>query len=306
MKIWLAQHLDALIRAGRRLAMTPFNTLLSLIAIGIMLALPASSQMLLGNTLRFVRDTEGPAASTTAQISLFMQIEAERRDSTAMTAKLKEHPGIAALRFVSRDETLKRMQDDPSLRDVLSALPHNPYPDTFIITPHDDNPVAMERLRDELAQWPGVEHVQLDSAWVRRLDAMLRLGRMAVALLGALLGVGLVAIVFTTLRLQVLAQRAEIEVCQMLGATDAYIRRPFHYFGLLQGLAGGLVAWGIVYAITLALRLPVAELAALYGVKLALQPLPLGDSLSLFGLAAGLGWFGAALSVGRTLRHTGR
>ena len=98
----------------------------------------------------------------------------------------------------------------------------------------------------ELRKLPRVEHVQLDSAWVQRLDALLRLGRTAVVLLASLLGVGLMAITFNAIRLQVLTSRAEIEVSRLLGATDAFIRRPYYWFGTLQGLLGGVIAWAIV------------------------------------------------------------
>jgi len=207
---------------------------------------------------------------------------------------------------VPRGETLKRFQAGDGLAEVIAVLPNNPFPDAFVVTPrdpHDDGPSAMEQLRDELGLWPKVEHVQLDSAWVRRLDALLRLGRTGVTLLAVLLGIGLVATTFTTIRLQVLTQRAEIEVSRLLGATDAFICRPFYYFGALQGLLGGIGAWLIVLAVTLALRGPVAELAGLYGASTSLQPLTVKDGLILLGFSAALGWLGAALSLVRHLRE---
>jgi cell division transport system permease protein len=158
-------------------------------------------------------------------------------------------------------------------------------------------------MRAEFAQYPKVEHVQLDSAWVKKLDALLRLARIAVTFLAVVLGIALIAITFNTIRLQILTQGAEIEVSRLLGATDAFIRRPFYYFGALQGLAGGLVAWIAVLFATLLLRGPVAELASLYGIEFALHILPLADSALLFGLAALLGWLGARLSLSRHLRE---
>jgi cell division transport system permease protein len=305
MNAWLIQHLKALHWAWQRLAAAPVNTLLSLLAIGIALALPAGGQMLLDNTLQFVRgalNSSETGTSTAPQISLFMKLDAERSATDGIASRLQKHAAVKSVHFVAREATLKRMQADPGLREVIASLPKNPYPDAFIINPQDDGPDAMEALRAELSQWPQVEHVQLDSAWVRRLDAMLRLGRLAVTLLAALLGAGLIAITFTTLRLQILSRRSEIDVCRLLGATDAFIRRPFYYFGFLQGLAGGIVAWLIVFAITQLLREPVAQLATLYDATLILQPLSMRDSLLLLALASLLGWFGAALSLGRYLR----
>ena len=289
---WLHQHRDAFLLALRRLTATPLNTLLSLLAIGIALALPAGGQMLVANVLHLAQGS-APAP----QISLFMALDAPRAATEDVGARLQKHPGVKAARLVTREDTLARMRSSEGLGEVIDILPKNPFPDAFVIDPKDDAPAAMESLAKELKKLPRVEHVQLDSAWVRRLDALLKLGRTGVILLGVLLGVGLIAITFNTIRLQVLTQRAEIEVSRLLGATDGYIRRPFYYFGILQGLLGGLLAWIIVWLATLWLAGPVGELAQLYSIDFALAPLTRGDSLLLVALAAGLGGLGAMLSL---------
>jgi cell division transport system permease protein len=204
---------------------------------------------------------------------------------------------------VPREETLARMKAAEGLGEVIDMLPNNPFPDAFVIDPKNDAPAAMESLAQELKKLPRVEHVQLDSAWARRLDALLRLGRTGVLLLAALLGIGLVAITFTTIRLQVLTQRQEIDVSRLLGATDSYIHRPFYYFGTLQGLLGGAIAWAIVAATALWLRGPIGELAQLYGLDFTLRALAGRDAALLLAFAAGLGWLGASLSLRQHLRE---
>jgi cell division transport system permease protein len=292
MSAWLAQHRDAFRTAIKRLVASPVNTLLSLLAIGIAAALPAGGQMLLANALQLARN-----AAPTPQISLFMDMNADKRAGEDIQARLKEHPGVKSFRFIPREETLARMKANEGLADIIEALPRNPFPDALTVLPADDRPEAMEQLAAELRKLPKISLVQLDSDWARRLSALLKIGRTAVLLLALLLGVGLVAITFNTIRLQVMSRRAEIDLSRLLGATDAFIRRPFHYFGVLLGLAGGLVAWLIVAGATLWLKEPVAELAQLYSLDFALRPLPLPDSLALLAAAAGLGWLGAALSL---------
>ncbi|HEX8963210.1 MAG TPA: permease-like cell division protein FtsX [Rhodocyclaceae bacterium] len=290
--VWLHQHRDALLLALRRLTATPVNTLLSLLAIGIALALPAGGQMLLANVLHLASGT-----APSPQISLFMSLDAPRAATEEVGNRLKQNAEIKAARLVPREDTLARMRASEGLGDVIDILPKNPFPDAFVIDPKDDAPAAMEALAKELKKLPRVEHVQLDSAWVRRLDALLKLGRTGVAMLAVLLGVGLIAITFNTIRLQVLTQRAEIEVSRLLGATDAYIRRPFYYFGILQGMLGGVVAWAIVRLAAAWLAAPVGEIAQLYSIDFALAPLSQWDSLLLVALAAGLGGLGAMLSL---------
>jgi cell division transport system permease protein len=292
MSAWLLQHGQALRLALRRLVATPVNTLLSLLAIGIALALPAGGQMLLANALQLARN-----AAPAPQISLYLDLGADRRAVQDVEARLKAHPSVKSARLIAREETLARMKASEGLGDVIEALPKNPFPDAFVITPADDAPQAMEQLAAELRKLPKIGHVQLDSDWVRRLDALLRIGRTGVLLLMLLLGAGLVAVTFNTIRLQVLSGRAEIEVSRLLGATDAFIRRPFQYHGALLGLLGGLVAWLLVAGTTLWLAAPVAEVASLYRSGFVLQPLSATDSLALLAGAAALGWLGASLSV---------
>ena len=292
MRAWLSHHQDAALLALRRLAAAPINSLLSLLAIGITLALPAGGQMLLANSLHLTGTR--PALP---QISVFMATNAERQAATDIGARLGKTAGVSQTQFLPREATLARMKSGAGLRDVIEALPANPFPDAFVVSVADESPAAMERLAVEFRQWPKVEHVQLDSAWVRRLDALLRLGRTAVMLLAALLGAGLIAISFGIIRMQVLTQRAEIEVSRLLGATDGYIQRPFLYYGVLLGLGGGIVAWLLVGAAAFWLRTPLAELAGLYELSLTLQTLDLRDSALLLGFAASLGWLGATMSL---------
>lgn len=298
MKGWLLHHKQASSQALRRLAGTPLNTLLGALVLGIALALPAAGEMLLANFLRLAQ-----RVAATPQISVFMALDAANREVAEIESLLRKHPQTREVRLVQREDTLKRFKESEGLAEVIESLPRNPFPDAFVVVPRDESPAALEAMRAEFAKYPRVEHVQLDSAWVKKLDALLRLARLAVTLLAAVLGVALVAVTFNTIRLQILTQQEEIEVSRLLGATDAFIRRPFYYFGALQGLAGGLVAWSAVLIATLLLRGPVADLAALYGIEFALHILPLADSVLLFGLAALLGWAGAWLSLTRHLRN---
>ncbi len=244
------------------------------------------------------------SASSTVmpQISVFMAGDADARATREIAERLKHVGGVRQVEFLPREATRARLKSTEGLRGVIEALPDNPFPDAFVVTPGDTAPAALEQLAGEFRQWPHVEHVQLDSAWLQRLDALFRLGRTGLILLATLLGLGLIAITFNVIRLQILVSRAEIEVSQLLGATDRFIRRPFLYFGALLGLGGGGSAVLLVLAATLWLRAPLAELMQLYGIALVLQPLSVADTLALLGCAAVLGWSGAALSLRQFLR----
>jgi cell division transport system permease protein len=275
-----------------------------MLGIGIALALPAAGYVLLGHVTTLAQGSTGFKA--TPQITVFLPVDTERKAALAIAAQLKAEPAVAHTQLLAREDTLARMQASGGLADAIGALPKNPFPDAIVITPADDAPAAIDALAATLRnakEWRGIEHVQVDADWARRLAAFIRLAKTGMLLLASLLGVGLLAIVFNTIRLQALTRRAEVEVSHLLGATDGFIRRPFLWHGTLLGLAGGLIAWLIVAAAILWLRLPIAELASLYGIDLMLAlPGPQVSAL-LFGTAAVLGWLGATLSIGQHLRR---
>lgn len=299
MTAWLAQHLAALRDALRRLAASPLNTALSLLVIGIAMTLPAAGWVVLDN-LRAV--TRG--ASSAQQISLFMTLDAGKREIGEIEARLRDAKA-GTWRHVPKDEALKRLQSSEGMAEIVASLPRNPLPDGFVVEPADAQPESIERLAKTFAGWPKVAHVQLDSAWVKRFDAFLRIGKLVVTLLAGLFAGALVAVTFNTIRLQILAQGAEIEVAKLIGATDAFISRPFHYFGALQGALGGLLAALLVATGVHLLATPVAELAVLYGGDFSLHGLSLGDTALLAAAGALLGWLGARISVAIHLRRIG-
>lgn len=269
---------------------------LNALVIGIALALPSGGYALLGS----VRVATA-ASALEPQLSLFLRVEATRAEAEALGAKLKADSRMREVRFVPREQALKDLQAIEGLADVVAALNSNPLPDSFVLRPKSADPAALEALAGGLRGLPAVAVVQVDSVWARRLGALAGTARLAIALLAALLAFGLVAITFNTIRLQILTQRAEIEIAKLIGATDAFIRRPFLYLGALQGLAGGLVALVILWGSFSALNVGVAELAASYGSGFRLALLSPGDAFAVALFSCGLGWFGAFMSVSKYL-----
>ena len=296
---WLGDHLLAAQRAARQLAGNLIGSLLTALVIGIALALPAGGLLLLDNAGRALGEASGRP-----EISIFMNEKAGRATSDEIARRLQADSRIASQRYVPRDEALKQLADS-GLADVIEDLPDNPLPDAFVVTPRGEDPALFNELRETFSGWPEVAHVQLDSAWIERLHALLELGRKAVALLAALLASALVIVTFNTIRLQLLTQRAEIEVSRLLGATDRYIRRPFLWQGALQGMLGGLVAWALLGAMVDALAGPVSRLAASYGTVFTLRWPDAPQVVTMLGMVAALGLLGALLSVNRHLKTAG-
>lgn len=296
MSAWLAHHWHAFTLSLKRLLGSPLSTLLNVAVIGIAFSLPTGVYVMLDN----LRALSGQIDSA-PQLSLFLQLDAGKQEVAQIEARLRRHPAVARFEFVPRDKALQQIKRGTGLSEVVDSLKQNPLPDAFVVNAKDTAPGVLESLRSEMLKWPTAEYVQLDSAWAKRLDAMLRLGRLAVLILATLLAFALVAVTFNTIRLQILTQRDEIEVAKLIGATNRFIRRPFLYFGAMQGLAGGAAAWGIVALAIQLLNGSLGELAQLYSISFRLGHLALGDSLSLLLFSAWLGWLGAWLSVARHL-----
>ena len=296
MKTWLRDNGRALRDAGVRLRASPLESLLNVVVIGVALSLPAGLYLNLSRLQSFTRQL-----SSDPQISIFLELDAGAGDLANVEQQLRANAQIGSWRFIPRDRALADLKRSGGLSEVLDNLKQNPLPDAFVATARENKPELLDRLRDEAAGWSKVAHVQVDSEWARRLDAALRLGRTAAAILGGLLSAALVAVTFNTIRLQILTRREEIEVSKLIGATNPFIRRPFLYFGALQGLAGGLAAWLIVEVAAFLLNRDLVAMSTLYSADFRLPGLSLDDAASLLAFSAVLGWLGAWLSVTRHL-----
>lgn len=292
----LNQHMGVARIALTRMFASPVAGFFNILVIGIALSLPAGMYVLLQNAQGLVEQL-----SASPQISLFLTMDATEDDIAKLREQLAQRGDISNIEFVSRTEALNKLGQSTGLDDVIAGLESNPLPDAYVISPKSNNAKSLDELRNVLQRLPKVELAQLDSAWAYKLEAILDFARIAVLVLASLLSLGLIAITFNTIRLQILTQRDEIQVSKLIGATDAFIRRPFLYFGAMQGLLGGIAAWLIIVLSLLLLKSPLATLSQLYASNFNLQPLTLSDSLSLLLFSVYLGWLGAWLSVARHL-----
>lgn len=292
MKVWLIHHSLAFRLALKRLSDMPFASLLGILVIGLVFSLPAGGYMLLGNLQTVFGQISGAP-----QLSLFLALDARVTDIQEIEENLRKHPKIKDFTFVSKDEALRQLRQNTDLGKVIDNLDKNPLPDAFVVNTHHTSPEILEQLRDETSKWSKVEYVQLDSAWAKRLHAFLGLGQSVLLILASLLGLALIAIVYNTTRLQILTMQDEIGISRLIGATHSFIRRPFLYFGAIQGTLGGIVAWLIIAVCIHMVNDGLADLVRLYTIDFSLKHLSPGESAGLLLAAAAAGWMGAWLSV---------
>ncbi|MFQ1062911.1 cell division protein FtsX [Bordetella trematum] len=301
MKSWLRQHHYALSITLRRLAAQPFSSLANLLVMALVLALP-----LLGSAVLVSVQPLARQVSITPELTIYVQPTAASGSAAAIAERIQQDfsEQIAAVRHVPREQALQTLRQNPAWEEALAVLPENPLPDAVVVTLADGSDLAERAavLADTWRTWPAVDQVQLDSAWVQRLEAILRFGRLGLGFLAICVAVVVLATVFNTVRMQALTQREEIAVARLVGATESFVRRPFLYQGALSGALAALLAIGAAAAALIPLNHAVLGLARSYGAEFALR-LPELPALAGAVLAAGLlGALSARWSVTRSTR----
>lgn len=298
-RVYLLRHAEVLVSSLGRLWRNPVASLMTVAVIGIALALPTGLHLVLENARLLSGGWDG-----STQVSLFLRRELPAAESRRLAAALGERPEIATTTLIPRAEALAEFRALSGFGPALDALDDNPLPDVIVVRPAPTHaaPGAVEALVAELAVEPGVEHARLDMQWVKRLHALMEIVRRGVEVVALLLGLAVLLVVGNTIRLDIQNRRREIEVAKLIGATDAFIRRPFLYSGAWYGLLGGLAAWLLVSLALWATAGPVQQLALLYQSPFRLVAADAGTVLTLLAGGALLGLLGSWLAVGRHLR----
>lgn len=299
MVAWFTRHLQTLVGSLGRLSQQPLATLLTILVIGIALALPACLQVLVSNARAVTGDL-----SNAVDISVYLKRSVTEQQAREVADRIRQRRDIARVELVTATAALKEFREYSGFGAALDVLADNPLPHTLVVRPGagDLSPAHLESVGADLKALPEVDLVQLDTAWVQRLDAILDGVRRGIIVAGGLLAIGVLVIVGNTIRLDIQNRRAEIEVTKLVGGSDAFVRRPFLYSGFWYGLGGSLVALAIVSLTVLVLSGPVQRITGLYGSDFRLTGLGLQMTLALVGAGVVLGWLGSFIAASRHLR----
>jgi cell division transport system permease protein len=293
-------HAQALFATLGQLSRRPFSSFMTVAVIGIALALPTGLHLLLKNAQQVVSGWQGAS-----QISLFLKTEISDARGKALADQLAKRPEIASIDFLSRDSALDEFRQLSGFGEALGALTDNPLPVVLVIHPKKAfaAPAQVEKLLAELHKRSEIDIAQLDMQWVKRLFALMEIVRRGVLVLASLLGLAVLLVVGNTIRLAIQNRRDEIVIIKLIGATDAFIRRPFLYTGIWYGLGGALLALLLIEGSLALLKTPIHALALLYNSDFILRGIDPVSALALLGGGALLGLVGSWLAVGRHLRE---
>ncbi|HWK73475.1 MAG TPA: permease-like cell division protein FtsX [Povalibacter sp.] len=300
MTAWITRHLQTLIGALGRLSQHKLATFLTTLVIGIALALPACLHLLIANA-----QTATGNWNRAVDVSVYFKMPTSVDEATRVAERLRQRRDVAEVDLVTADDALKEFRRESGFGAAIDALTSNPLPHALVVRPKGEYATAahLEELAGDIRGLPSVELVQLDTAWVNRLQAILEAVRRGVVLTAALLALGVMAIVGNTIRLDIQNRRAEIEVTKLVGGSNAFVRRPFLYSGVWYGIGGAVIAWLLTAVVVGVLRDPVSRIAGLYGSGFQIQGLAPKPTLILLGAGIVLGWLGSYIAASRHLRQ---
>ncbi|MCG7916157.1 MAG: permease-like cell division protein FtsX, partial [Candidatus Thiodiazotropha taylori] len=221
--IWLQRHAQVALSSLGRLVGNRLSSLMTCAVIGIALALPVGLHVMLSNL-----NTISGGWESGASISLFLDQSISSEKARSLAETLRQHTRIETVELINRQTALEEFQRLSGYADALQALDSNPLPNLLVIQPKAEYTTAetAEQLAQELRLLPEADIVQLDLQWVRRLQAITVIAQRAVVVLAALLSMAVLLIVGNTIRLEIQNRRTEIEITKLIGATNAFIRRP--------------------------------------------------------------------------------
>jgi cell division transport system permease protein len=295
---WMTHHARSFLASLGQLVRHPLASGLTIAVIGIALALPGALYVVTRNL-----STLSAGWHQSASISVFLRAKVTSAQAAQLGERLRARPDLAEVQLITPDQALSELRGYSGFAEAIEQLSDNPLPFVLVVRPKDGEraPADLSALRHALEAMPEVDFARVDTQWVSRFEAILRLAERGVLLLGGLLALAVLLVVGNTIRLEILNRRDEIEVMELVGATASFIRRPFLYTGAWYGLLGGLLAWLLVALAVALLQGPVSRLALLYRTSFPLTGIgPLG-LLAMLGTSALLGVLGSWLSVGRHL-----
>jgi cell division transport system permease protein len=301
MQAWLTTHVQAFTRALARMRAQPLATALSIAVIAIAILLPLALYIIFANVTN-----AASRLNTEPNVNVYLALTATDAEAKEMEKKLRAQPNAASVAFVPRDVALSEMKRVTNLSDLLAGIETNPLPHAYAIKPKVTDAATLETMRKELAAMPKVETITMDFEWAKKLARFIDFAQRIVALFGIVLAAAVVFVIGNTIRLQMLTQKEEIIVARLIGATRRFVRRPFLYFGALQGAIAGLIAVIAVIGLTYWVGTEVNALAVSYGADFQLRAPSFTQSMWVVGAGGLLGWLGAFVSVSMYWRQIER
>ena len=297
--IWFSRHVSTSGASLGRLFRQPFASLMIVLVIAVTLAIPAALNLVVKNA-----QAVSSGWDNALDFSIYLKRNVREDEAAALVRLIGQRADVESVQLITASEALTEFKRQSGFGDALDQLSENPLPHTLVVRPSAANTSqSMILLQEELANLPESDLVQVDTEWVQRFHAILDIVRQAIVIGAALLGLAIIVIIGNTIRLDIQNRRDEIEVTKLIGASNAFVRRPFLWSGFWYGLFGGALALGLVQYGLFLLERPVARLAGLYQSGLSVLALSFEESLVILGVGVLLGLVGSWFAAARHMRR---
>jgi cell division transport system permease protein len=268
------------------------------LVIAVTLALPATLNLAIKNF-----DAVSGGWDDALDFSVFLEKDLSADEAAGIARLIEQRADVSSVDLITAEEALAEFREQSGFGDALDLLTENPLPHTLVVRPSPANTLqSMSLLREELAGLPETDLVQVDTEWVQRFHAILEIVQRATLIGAALLGLAIIVVIGNTIRLEIQNRREEIEVTKLIGASNAFVRRPFLWSGFWFGLFGSMLALGLVQYGLYLLQPAVSRLAGLYQSSLSLLTLSPEDSLVIVATGVALGLLGSWFAAARHMR----
>ncbi|MFN6971108.1 MAG: permease-like cell division protein FtsX, partial [Rheinheimera sp.] len=278
-------HLRQAITSLGELWRSPLWTLITVAVLGVSMTLPTTLHLLVKNIQQVSRSYD-----QSFEISLFLKNETTPTEIATLVTILQGDPQVDKVRLIDKAAAMTEFKQQSGFGEALAFLDQNPLPDVLLVTPKINQPAAAEALMQKLQKERHVELAKLDISWLERLAALMNLLQQAVYTIAVLLLSAALLVIGNTIRLSIMDKKAEIEVMKLVGATDAFIQRPFLYTGLWLGVFGGFLAFVVVELMLWWLRSAISTVTQLYQSDFVLNSLSMQEFgwLMLIAILLGL------------------
>ncbi len=299
LRSYFGHHARVSLASLGRLYAQPIATLMTAAVIAIALALPVGLYIALANIGQVSTGWDG-----STQISLFLHTRVKQLEAQKLMRRLEKHKDIKKVELIDKEKGLQQFKEISGFGDALKYLDDNPLPIVLVVHPRmlANQPDRTTKLVKDLGKNKLVELAQLDVQWVKRLYTFIEIANRSIWVISSMLAIAVLLIIGNTIRLDIQNRREEIEVSKLIGASDAFIRRPFLYTGFWYGLIGGLLAWLITLLSLMIMEEPIHKLALLYHSDFRLGGLGASNTLLLIIISCTLGLIGSWIAVSRHLK----
>lgn len=274
---------------------TKLSTTISIITIGVSLVLLGIFGVISINTNRFIEMLRAKV-----ELEAFLREPINREDIGELVNRVLVVDGVDSLIYISKEEAAEIFKNEFG-EDIKKVLDFNPLPPSFkiFVKPEFRTAASVEKMYNELVGIKGIDQIIYRKELLALIDKRTKTINNVTLVLGILISISAILLVSNTIRLAIYAKRKLIRTMELVGATSMFIRLPFLLEGMIQGVAGGLLAAALLYGVLeYAARLLASDFSAyilmpttFYGV--------------MIGMGFILGLVGAIISIVRFMRVTG-